>query len=225
MRRKLSDAVIVFTALVVSTVTAQAQQSIGSISVNGVAISHTDTFATANISANNSREILVYTSSGGTWQCGPGLDTFYDSWFNLGGCRIPGPGSSEGTFNFTVKVFSVVNVEVPSGSFTLTALTSGWGASADSPVAYISGADPDSGPGQDNCCNVGQPINVANGNTWVTQSDYAVPGVGGGLSLSRTWNSLWQNNQPIQLSGMFGHSWRSNFEERIQVLSSPARAR
>jgi len=63
------------------------------------------------------------------------------------------------------------------------------------------------------------PIDLATGNTYIVQTDISVPGLGGGLSLSRTWNSLLpdaQNSYPF----MFGSRWRSNFEERL-VLNSP----
>ena len=66
---------------------------------------------------------------------------------------------------------------------------------------------------------VGRPINAASGNTWITQQDYSIPGLGGGLALTRTWSSLWPLMQPPEESGIFGDSWRSNFEERIQVLT------
>jgi YD repeat-containing protein len=69
-------------------------------------------------------------------------------------------------------------------------------------------------------CNAGRtaqgsnPIDFATGNTYVTQSDIRVPGLGGGLGLTRTWNSLLP---PVQqsLPSMFGPSWRSNYEERL----------
>jgi len=70
-----------------------------------------------------------------------------------------------------------------------------------------------------NCESGGSPINVTNGNTWIPQTDYSIPGLGGGLQLARTWNSLWTLTNPPETSGVFGHSWRSNFEERIQVLT------
>lgn len=63
----------------------------------------------------------------------------------------------------------------------------------------------------------GAPINLTNGNTWVTQHDYSLPGLGGGLSLDRTWNSLWATSfrSGLPVSGMFGHSWRSTYEEAL----------
>ena len=68
---------------------------------------------------------------------------------------------------------------------------------------------------------VGSPINVTNGNVYVEQADYSVPGLGGGIQIDRTWNSLWENSGPVELSGIFGNSWRSTYEERL-VFPPPA---
>lgn len=60
----------------------------------------------------------------------------------------------------------------------------------------------------------GSPIDLGTGNTYISQSDIAIPGLGGGLRLERTWNSM----QPAVLSayaGMFGPNWRSTYEERL----------
>jgi len=68
----------------------------------------------------------------------------------------------------------------------------------------------------------GEPINLLSGNTWVTQHDYALPGLGGGISLDRTWNSQWPTASMSQLPlpGMFGDSWRSTYEERLVLLNN-----
>ncbi len=67
-------------------------------------------------------------------------------------------------------------------------------------------------------CNGGQaavPIELATGNTYVQESDVVVPGLGGGLTLTRTWNSV-----PGTTSyGMFGHQWSSTFEEQVFIGS------
>jgi YD repeat-containing protein len=42
-----------------------------------------------------------------------------------------------------------------------------------------------------------------------------IPGLGGGLSLVRTWNSQWPATQSAFQVGLFGPHWRSNFEERV----------
>ncbi len=67
----------------------------------------------------------------------------------------------------------------------------------------------------------GSPINLTNGNTWIQHQDYALPGLGGGLGLVRTWNSIWSTQVPPAQSGMFGDSWTSTYEERLQILPNP----
>lgn len=59
------------------------------------------------------------------------------------------------------------------------------------------------------------PINLATGNTFITERDLSVPGLGGGLTLVRTWNSKWPYTQTSSQVGMFGPNWRSTYEERV----------
>lgn len=61
------------------------------------------------------------------------------------------------------------------------------------------------------------PINLATGDTFITQSDLSIPGLGGGLSLSRTWHSLFPFTEGVPTSGMFGGNWRSTYEDLIFV--------
>lgn len=63
----------------------------------------------------------------------------------------------------------------------------------------------------------GAPISFSSGDTWITETDIRIPGLGGGLSLDRTWNSLWPSTQTAYQLGLFGPNWRSTFEERIFV--------
>jgi YD repeat-containing protein len=68
------------------------------------------------------------------------------------------------------------------------------------------------------CTSAGHPINLSTGNTYIVQSDISVPGLGGGLSLARTWNSIlpsWQSS----FAFMFGPGWRSTYEERLIINS------
>lgn len=65
----------------------------------------------------------------------------------------------------------------------------------------------------------GSPINLASGNTFITQTDLTLPGLGGGLSLTRTWNSIWPSSQSASSVGFFGNNWRSTYEERVFVGS------
>lgn len=61
----------------------------------------------------------------------------------------------------------------------------------------------------------GNPINIATGDVYIDQTDVSIPGLGGGLRLTRSWNSLWPNTQSGFRIGMFGPNWRSNLEEHI----------
>jgi YD repeat-containing protein len=61
----------------------------------------------------------------------------------------------------------------------------------------------------------GQPISLASGNTFIKETDVRLPGLSGGLTLVRTWNSLWPSTQTALQVGMFGPNWRSNFEEKV----------
>ncbi len=63
----------------------------------------------------------------------------------------------------------------------------------------------------------GAPISLATGNTYIEQADVRIPGLSGGLTLVRTWNSKWPSTQNAFRVGLFGPNWRSNFEERIFV--------
>ena len=83
---------------------------------------------------------------------------------------------------------------------------------------------PDLGPCNDKHCEgqTGSPINVGTGNVWIEQKDFSIPGLGGGLSLDRVWNSKWQDSSPLTLAGMFGHSWRSTYEEHLSFPSFDA---
>lgn len=59
------------------------------------------------------------------------------------------------------------------------------------------------------------PINLTNGNTYIQETDVRLPGLGGGLTLQRTWNSMWPAILTGFQTGMFGPNWRSTYEERV----------
>jgi len=63
------------------------------------------------------------------------------------------------------------------------------------------------------------PISLASGNTYIDEADIRIPGLNGGLSLVRTWNSVWPATQTASQIGLFGPNWRSTYEERIFVGS------
>ena len=65
-------------------------------------------------------------------------------------------------------------------------------------------------------CNktVGEPVNVTNGNMYLQQSDYLLPGIGPAINITRTYNSMSQS------MGLFGKGWSSAYDESIKVLSA-----
>jgi YD repeat-containing protein len=121
-------------------------------------------------------------------------------------------GQSSVTFQYTA---GGVTQRTP---ITVNLGTGGCGMSASAQVEIEPASDPRLGPCD---CDhaVGQPINVFNGNTWIEQQDYTLPGLAGGLGIHRTWNSLWSSSSPVIQAGMFGDSWRSNYEEQLQIIN------
>jgi YD repeat-containing protein len=63
--------------------------------------------------------------------------------------------------------------------------------------------------------NASQPVCLATGNTFIVQADVKIPGLGNGLTLVRTWNSLLRLS--LSSVGLFGPNWRSTYEEHIYV--------
>ena len=60
---------------------------------------------------------------------------------------------------------------------------------------------------------------MTNGNTYIQQNDVKLPGLGGGLALDRTWNSLWPSSVGGVQVGLFGTNWRSTYEEMVTAGS------
>jgi RHS repeat-associated protein len=62
-------------------------------------------------------------------------------------------------------------------------------------------------------CNhtVGGPVNVTNGNMYLQQTDYQLPGVGEAIGISRTYNSISQS------IGLFGRGWTTAYDERVTL--------
>lgn len=59
------------------------------------------------------------------------------------------------------------------------------------------------------CTSVGRPVNVTNGNMWLEQSDYSLPGRGDIIEINRFYNSM------IQSGGLFGFGWSTKYDESI----------
>jgi RHS repeat-associated protein len=56
---------------------------------------------------------------------------------------------------------------------------------------------------------VGEPVNVTNGNMYLQQNDYHLPGIGHQIDVTRTYNS---NSSRI---GLFGRGWTTPYDESI----------
>ena len=70
-------------------------------------------------------------------------------------------------------------------------------------------------PEHSSCPKAGSPICLTSGNVYVEDQDVSVPGLGGGLNLSRRWNSVLPANEILFSVGIFGPNWRSTYEESI----------
>jgi YD repeat-containing protein len=65
----------------------------------------------------------------------------------------------------------------------------------------------------------GLPISLASGDTFIVETDTKLPGLGGGLELTRQWNSMWPAADSAYQTGIFGPNWRSTYEEQVFVGS------
>jgi len=61
--------------------------------------------------------------------------------------------------------------------------------------------------------SVGRPVNVTNGNMWLEQTDYTLPGIGENIEINRFYNSI------IQTSGIFGSGWSTKYDESLVVYA------
>jgi RHS repeat-associated protein len=72
--------------------------------------------------------------------------------------------------------------------------------------------------GDDSCKSrvgsVGEPVNITNGNMYLQQTDYQLPGVGPVINILRTYNSISPD------IGLFGKGWSSDYDESIKVYNS-----
>lgn len=108
------------------------------------------------------------------------------------------------------------NPNLPPNTVCCQVTTSFDGLECITPVAKASCPTPVNSAGSIclKCLLAGQPIDLSTGNTFISESDLSVPGLGGGLQLTRTWNSMLPTDQSAP-SFTFGQGWRSNFEERL----------
>jgi YD repeat-containing protein len=90
--------------------------------------------------------------------------------------------------------------------------------------AFPSGAiscGPPSAPKEvrSDCPWCSNPVSLASGNTYIQQTDIRIPGLGGGLTLARRWNSQWPSTQSVYQVGLFGPNWSSTYDQRVFVGS------
>lgn len=62
--------------------------------------------------------------------------------------------------------------------------------------------------------SVGEPVDVTNGNMYLRQSDYVLPGAGHKIDLQRTYNS--QSTR----TGLFGKGWSTAYDESLQIYDA-----
>jgi len=107
----------------------------------------------------------------------------------------------------------------PASSSSSSSGGGGAAASAAGPGGSGGPGGPGSPSAPDPCPVIGKPINLATGNTYIQHTDIAIPGLGGGMALVRSWNSRWPAAETGSAWGRFGYQWRSSYEERVYVGS------
>lgn len=95
-------------------------------------------------------------------------------------------------------------------------ITDSLGASGTTTVAlHVLEGDDAENAGATSCnARLGEPVNVTNGNMYLQQTDYHLPGVGPALNVARTYNSK------LQTMGIFGRGWSSAYDESIKVYGA-----
>lgn len=77
----------------------------------------------------------------------------------------------------------------------------------------VKGASSAAGSSAAGLSAVGEPVNVTNGNMWLEQMDYNLPGIGENIAIKRFYNSI------IPATGLFGKGWSTKYDESIQAYS------
>jgi RHS repeat-associated protein len=62
-------------------------------------------------------------------------------------------------------------------------------------------------------CPIGEPVNTTNGNMWLRERDFSLPGIGENIEVNRFYNSILQSN------GLFGLGWSTKYDEYIEIFS------
>jgi len=80
-----------------------------------------------------------------------------------------------------------------------------------SKVTMVATAPDDAENAGESCPIVAEPVNVTNGNMWLKQTDFVLPGRGKYIGINRFYNSI------IQTNGIFGRGWSTVFDESLQI--------
>ena len=98
-------------------------------------------------------------------------------------------------------------------SFNYTVCDDIGGCATFTALIDVEGDDTDDGACSCTEC-VGKPVRVTNGDVYLQQTDYQLPGIGPSLNVARSYNSR------SQQVGLFGRGWSSNYDQSIQTYSS-----
>lgn len=102
-----------------------------------------------------------------------------------------------------VDTFQYQNIDFLGGSGTATV------------TLFVPERDDAENNGRTSCnASIGRPVNVTNGNMYVEQADYNLPGVGPGLSIARTYNSS------LSTVGLFGRGWTTGYDQSIKIYAN-----
>jgi RHS repeat-associated protein len=117
----------------------------------------------------------------------------------------------------TADMYGAANVRLEGGGITKVTISTNNHPFRVSDFSFLPECsltdDENAGPTSCNA-NVGKPVNVTNGNMYLQQSDYVLPGAGEGIQILRSYNS---SSQRI---GLFGLGWSTRFDESIKTFGN-----
>lgn len=83
---------------------------------------------------------------------------------------------------------------------------------AGAPLGPFAGEGSDEGWGNPSCkIRVGLPVNVTNGNMYLSHTDYILPGKGDAIDITRSYNSA------STKTGIFGSGWATKYDENLTI--------
>jgi YD repeat-containing protein len=167
------------------------------------------------VMVNSSSEVLRLNTQGQVIQTYP--DSTLPGSGSLFGLNLDNDGTSFWTSDYGPDIY---RVDIASGSVLhhinlgqqfegLILVTPALGFSAVQSATGVGGGEV---AVHEPSCAKGRPVNCASGDFYHTFTDAKVGGLGPGLELSRTYNSL-----NAAASGMFGYGWSSSYDSHLKV--------